>query len=145
MKTQHTPGPWRIEDGRIFAHEPSVAEEVLVCDLSPLTEFDEANARLIAAGSGGTMNNKAEDLIDAELKALERRKAKLERLRVLRNDVSELEWDRLINSQAKAIMQIVASEVCLKFNMDLGTLLSRSRGRSEKAKGNMRLSNWRKK
>lgn len=50
----HTPGPWRNDtDGCIYAHEPSVNAEILVCEMNPgegaLTEFDIDNAKLIAA------------------------------------------------------------------------------------------------
>ena len=51
---KHTPGPWRVDDGRILGNEPSVEnDDVLICDVASnneaLTDFDEANARLIAA------------------------------------------------------------------------------------------------
>lgn len=58
IKTQFTPKPWTVEDGRIYGIEPSSGEEVLICDMSPdvsdnmrpaLTELDEANAYLISA------------------------------------------------------------------------------------------------
>jgi hypothetical protein len=51
---KHTPEPWREQDGRIVANEPSADnDEVLICDVAPdnhaLTEFDEFNARRIVA------------------------------------------------------------------------------------------------
>lgn len=52
----HTEGPWTEQDGQIYGEQDG--ETVLICDVSPgygddempaLTEFDVANARLIAS------------------------------------------------------------------------------------------------
>lgn len=53
MSNKHSPGPWRQEDGRVYGPNPDlVGEEVLICDTAPanvsLTEYDEANANLMA-------------------------------------------------------------------------------------------------
>lgn len=45
----HTPGPWYIEDGRIYGQE--ARDDYLICDLAPgnqgINETDEANAEFI--------------------------------------------------------------------------------------------------
>ena len=58
---KHTPGPWHTDnDGQIYGPnpefdptDPQTHEEILIADTAPdnaaLTEYDEANARLIAA------------------------------------------------------------------------------------------------
>ena len=58
---KHTPGPWHTDnDGQIYGPnpefdptDPQTHEEILIADTAPdnaaLTEYDEANARLMAA------------------------------------------------------------------------------------------------
>lgn len=67
------------------------------------------------------------DEIDAEIKALKRRKAKLEKLQALRLEVANLEGCRLGTDLKAATIMIVQAEVCSAFNLTLDALALKSR------------------
>jgi len=48
--TQHTPGPWRVEDGStVYGSRAGKTDKFEVCDCKGYAGEREANARLIAA------------------------------------------------------------------------------------------------
>lgn len=65
--------------------------------------------------------------IDAEIRALEQRKAKLTKLWHLRNEVSELEIAQMKGSNSNLTVKIVCDEVCRQFNLTMELLFSSAR------------------
>jgi len=65
--------------------------------------------------------------INAELRALEVRKVKLQRLAKLRREVAELEITAMAGTDDKASIKIITEEVCSKFGVTADRLCSRSR------------------
>lgn len=83
-----TPGPWRNDDGQIWA---SVGDDhIMVCDVAPdgcaLTEYDIANAPLLAAAP----------------ELLESLEACLRTLSSLHKTIGprEAEWPQIVNARA---------------------------------------------
>ncbi len=68
--------------------------------------------------------------IDAELEALKQRKAKLKRLIQLREEIGTLEKGAMTGTGAKWAMNIIAEEVCAKFNLSFEMLTANSREES---------------
>lgn len=64
--------------------------------------------------------------VDAELKALKQRKAKLIRLRKVRNEVRALE-ETMTSTDPKLAMRIISEEVCQKFNLSFDMLQAQTR------------------
>jgi len=66
MNTKHTPGPWKIQNGKGEYEKVVTAENYIICrvyaDSKDPGKWDYANARLIAA---------APELLEALLSALE--------------------------------------------------------------------------
>lgn len=65
--------------------------------------------------------------IDAELKALEKRKAKLKRLIALRDEVAGLEDGHIAVSKSKIAMAKISEEVCTRYGIGMDLLRSRNR------------------
>lgn len=65
--------------------------------------------------------------IDAEIEALELRKAKLLRLVRLREEVGALEKGSIAGTDAKLVLKIITEEVCAKFRIDFQLVFSSTR------------------
>jgi len=65
--------------------------------------------------------------INGELRALEVRKVKLQRLTKLRREVAELEISAMAGTTDKASIKIITEEVCSRFGVTADRLFSRDR------------------